>query len=51
LLDHGKGLWNLGRRSEGAADIRAARDAMKQNKLGTDGAELATKWMTAHGLH
>jgi len=49
LFDHGKALWNLGRRAEGSADVRAARDAMKHDELDTDGAELATKWLAAHG--
>jgi len=50
LLDHGKGLWNLGRRGKGIEEVRAARDAMKHDELDTDGAELATKWLAAHGL-
>jgi tetratricopeptide (TPR) repeat protein len=49
LLDHGKALCDQGRRTEGTAEIRAAADAMKRNKLGPEGAELATKWLAAHG--
>jgi tetratricopeptide (TPR) repeat protein len=49
-FDHGKGLWNLGRKPEGIAEVRAARDTMKKQTLGADGAELATKWLVAHGL-
>ena len=49
-FNHGKALWNLGRRAEAATDVRAARDAMKRDELDTDGAELATKWLAAHGL-
>ncbi|MEP6862174.1 MAG: serine/threonine-protein kinase [Deltaproteobacteria bacterium] len=49
-FDHGKGLWNLGRKSQAIAEVRAARDTMKSQELGADGAELATKWLAAHGL-
>ena len=42
-LDHGKALWGIGRRAEGIAEVRAARDKMKQDKPGADGAELASK--------
>ncbi len=49
-FDHGKGLWNLGRKAEGIAEVRAARDTMKKQTLGADGAELATKWLGARGL-
>ena len=49
LFDHGKGLWNLGRRADGIADVRSARDALDKKEPGTDGAELETKWLAAHG--
>jgi serine/threonine protein kinase/tetratricopeptide (TPR) repeat protein len=50
LFDHGKALWNLGRRAEGIAEVRAARATMKKDQIGSGGAEPATKWLVARGL-
>ncbi len=45
-FEHGQGLWNLGRRAEAIAEVRAARDEMKRAGIGNDAGENATAWLS-----
>lgn len=47
-FDHGKALYHSGRRAEGIAEVRAARDAFAAEHLSIDGADVAAQWLAQY---